>query len=130
MVKRGQDHLSRLRADVAFVPAFFVGTRQHQTILSRLRLGTCSLNYSKSSLSRNNEECLCGKRETVNHFSLECRLFESARVKMLADVRAIWKGEIDEELLLEGGGVKLSKEHWEIVSSAVAQYVLSTNKNI
>ena len=48
--KVGLDHLSRLRAEVSAAVAFFVGTRRQQTILARLRFGTCNLNFSRSRL--------------------------------------------------------------------------------
>ena len=51
--------------------AFFVGTRRQQTILARLRLSTCNLNFSRSRLDASvDEECECGGRETIRHFCL------------------------------------------------------------
>ena len=56
--KSGLDHLSRLRVDVSRSVSFFVGTRQQQTLLARLRLGTCNLNFSRARLNAGvNEEC-------------------------------------------------------------------------
>ena len=119
--KRGLDHLSRLRPCVFAASAFFVGTRRQQTILARLRFGTCNLNFSKSRLHANvNEECECGMRETVRHFLLECTLFESARSELVANVRTIRTMRdkvITEDVLLGGSGVSLSPEHWEVIVS-------------
>ena len=132
--KRGLDHLSRLRPCVSAASAFFVGTRRQQTILARLRFGTCNLNFSKSRLHANvNEECECGMRETVRHFLLECPLFESARSELVANVRTIRTMRdkvITEDVLLGGSGVSLSPEHWEVIVSSVEKYVLSTKRKI
>ena len=129
--KVGLDHLTRLRADVSAAPAFWVGTRRQQTILARLRLGTCGLNFSRSRLLANvNEECDCGKCETVRHFLLECPRFETARSELVKNIRTIHPGIINEDLLLGGGGVDLSLEHWEIVVSSVEKYVLSSKRSI
>ena len=129
--KSNTEHLSRLRADVSAAPAFFVGTRRQQTILARLRFGSCNLNAFKSRMYANvNEECECGEVETVRHFLLHCPRYESPRAEMIAKVRTIWQGVINEELLLGGGGVQMPSEHWELVVSSVANFVLSTNRSV
>ncbi len=129
--KVGLDHLSRLRPGVSAAAAFFVGTRRQQTILARLRLGTCNLNFSRSRLDAGvSEECDCGKRETVRHFLLECTRFDSARSKLVDDIRTIWPGIVNEDLLLGGSGVHLPLEHWEIIVSSLEKYVLSTKRSI
>ena len=77
-----------------------------------------------------NEECECGEVETVRHFLLHCPRFESPRAEMIAQVRTIWQGVINEELLLGGGGVQMKSEQWELVVSSVANFVLSTNRSV
>ena len=129
--KVGLDHLTRLRADVSAAPAFWVGIRRQQTILARQRLGTCGLNFSRSRLLANvNEECDCGKCETVRHFLLECPRFETARSELVKNIRTIYPGIINEDLLLGGGGVDLSLERWEIIVSSVEKYVLSSKRSV
>ena len=128
--KSGLDHLSRLRADVSFSPAFFVGTRVQQTILARLRFGTCNLNFSRSRLEPVNEECECGHLETVNHFLLHCHLYHELRQTMISEVQSVWKGVINEEVLLGGGGVRLLPEQWSIIVASVAKFVSDTKRSI
>ena len=129
--KVGLDHLSRIRADVSAAPAFFVGTRQQQTILAKLRFGTCNLNFSKSRLNAHvNEECECGMAETVGHFLLRCPRYNRFRDEMRATIRPICSGTIDEDLLLGGGGVKFTPENWETIVASVANFVLSTKRSI
>ena len=129
--KSGLDHLSRIRADVSAAPAFFVGTRLQQTLLARLRFGICKLNYSTSRFDPCvNEECKCGALETVNHFLLHCPLYEQPRSQMIDEIRSIWRGVINEDILLGGGGVRLPPQHWTIVIAAVAKFVISTKRRI
>ena len=129
--KSNTEHLSRLRADVSAAPAFLAGTRKEQTILARLRFGSCNLNAFKSRMYGNvNEECECGEIETVRHFLLHCPRYASPRTVMMTTIRTIWQGAINEELLLGGGGARLPYEHWELVVSSVAKFVLSTKRSL
>ena len=45
---------------------------------------------------------------------------------MTAKVRSFWNGAITEDFLLGGGGVRLPKEHWQLVVSTVASFVRHT----
>ena len=49
---------------------------------------------------------------------------------MLNTIRQVWKGAINEDVLLGGGAVKLSIEQWKAVISAVTNYVLQTKRKI
>ena len=49
---------------------------------------------------------------------------------MKAKVRTFWDGAITEDFLLGGGGVRLPKEHWQLVVSAVANFVKDTKRSI
>ena len=129
--KQGTQHLSRLRADVSMSPAFFIGTRQQQTVLARLRFGTCNLNASKSMrYAHVAPECDCGQVETVSHFLLHCLRYANMRTVMFSAIRTFWDGQINEEFLLGGSGVKLEAEQWELVISSVMNFVQSTKRHI
>jgi len=127
--KSGMQHLSRLRVDVSKPTAFFVGTRRQQTVLARLRFGTCGLNASRSRWYAGvNEECVCGQTETVRHFLLECELYNIARRDMIAAIRTVWNGVITEDVLLGGSGVPMLAEAWKTVVAAVANFVFNTRR--
>ena len=99
----------RLRVDTAMSSAFWVGSKQQQRILARLRFGTCELNASRSYRDRSvAAQCECGQTETVNHFLLKCSRYERQRACMLKKVRTIWKKRITEDVLLGGSGVHLN----------------------
>ena len=49
---------------------------------------------------------------------------------MFEEIRTFWQGQINEELLLGARGVRLPNEHWELVVSAVAQFVHGTKRLI
>lgn len=129
--RSGTDHLSRLRADIARAPAFFVGRKREQAVLARLRLGQCGLNLSRSRWEPGvGEDCDCGARESVQHFLLRCPLYASERESMAKAVRAVWKHDITEEVLLGGGGVRMPDEAWELVALAVAAFVRCTGRKV
>ena len=129
--KRGTEHLSRLRPDVSRPSSFFVGTRQQQTILARLRFGSCELHASRSRWYPNvSELCECGQIETVRHFLLHCEKYRQSRTKMISEIRTFWQGIISEDLLLGGATVRLQDCQWELVVAAVARFVESTNRKI
>ena len=99
--------------------------------MARLRFGSNNLNASKSRwFSNTSEQCECGATETVEHFLLYCPRFSGPRSTMKAKVRTFWDDAITEDFLLGGGGVRLSKEHWQLVVSAVADFVGDTKRSI
>ena len=129
--KRGSEHLSRIKLDVSLATGFFVGTRQEQTILARLRFGSNNLNASKSRWFFNvSNLCECGEIETVRHYLLHCSRYDQSRSSMLNEIRTFWRGFINEEFLLGAATVKLDKTHWEKVVAAVATFVRSTKRDI
>ena len=57
-------------------------------------------------------------------------LYASERESMAKAVRAVWKHDITEEVLLGGGGVRMPDEAWELVASAVAAFVRCTGRKM
>ena len=99
--------------------------------MARLRLGSNNLNASKSRWFPNvSEQCECGATETVEHFLLDCPRLSEPRTTMITKLRTFWNGAISEDFLLGGGGVRLPKEHWQLVVSAVAKFVKDTKRSI
>ena len=128
---RGMEHLSRLRADTTEPVAFFVGSKQEQRILARLRLGTCELNASRSRRQAEiGDLCTCGKTETVHHFLLECPLYQRHRKELVQKVRSVYKGIINEETLLGGSALPIFLDSWQAIVPAVATYVRATKREI
>ena len=126
--KSGTEHLSRIRTDVARAPAFFVGQKHDQALLSRLRLGQHGLNASSSRwFPGANENCNCGARETVQHFYLECPLYARNGQKMVRSIRLAWATW---EVLLGGGADRVSDKAWQVVSTSVAAFVRSTGRGV
>jgi len=129
--KSNSDHLSRLKPDISLSPAFLVGTRHEQTILSRLRCGTNNLNASKAKFNLlASPLCACGEIETVHHFLLRCPMHESYRTVMIKAIRTFWKGYINDELLLGVASPKLNMAQSAMVVTVVATFVRSTKRNI
>ena len=129
--KSGMEHLSRIRTDIARAPAFFLGSKPEQKILSRLRLGHCQLKLSASRWSAGVEEnCNCGERESIQHFLLACPRYSIPRAVMMNTVRTVWPHEVTEEVLLGGSGVRMKDGDWDVVGTAVANFVRATGRSV
>jgi len=131
-LKRGLQHLSRIKPSFSNSLAFFVGTRADQKILAKLRLGHSTLGASASRfLNDVDETCECGDEpETVAHFLLRCPLRVAERESMIEAVKSVYHDVITEEVLLGGSAVRLKEHVWSTIVRAVATFVRATRRNL
>jgi len=130
--KVGCQHLARLKPEIGYSPAFFVGAKPDQRILARLRFGQSCLNYSTSRYIQGADEvCECGTDvETAEHFLLHCPLYQQPRVRMIQSVELSSKLSATEEVLLGASSVRLDEKQWSEVVAAVAKYVRATGRSL
>lgn len=71
-------------------PYFYIGQRMPAIYHTRLRLGMSSLSAHLFPYGLSvSPDCLCGDRETVEHFLLECPRYAAHRVRLLVAVTNI-----------------------------------------
>ena len=126
------EHLFRIKPDVARQAVYFKGNRAQQTTLARLRLGH---NLLASSQSRWNlfhsPNCECKlARETVRHYLLQCPLYECERACLMNSISQVYEGLVTEEVLLGANLKGVSQEQSIEIAHAVYQFVVDTRKEV
>ena len=99
------------------------------TIL-HLRTGYCSLNEYRYKLNQcESSECVCGDIETVQHFILECPLYEDNRQKLQKNLfQKLVIPYLDMDLLL-GYSENENLSGWrESVICELGQYIANTGR--
>jgi ribonuclease HI len=127
----GVDCLARLIPIVSHWPVIFLGSRREQTLLARLRLGHCRLQYHTSRFSPHNDGlCHCGEMETVCHFLIWCPRYAASRVILFSEVSSVYSYAITEQVLLGKPVGKLSVRAHRLIISAVFTFVVSTGRHL
>lgn len=88
------------------------GYRRKDVIITRLRIGHTSLNYSLYKIGKHESgKCdNCGELETVNHIILECPAYERERFDLIQELGQLEDKVISLKVLL-GNGLRQSKIH-------------------
>ena len=104
-------------------------TKALYNILVQLRTGYCTLNEYKHKTGQTDEpNCICGAKETVHHYLLECPLTEEKRETMLnklgkeCGIRNINVSNILTHIQGE------QQEHTKHKLSIVTEFIRSTGK--
>jgi hypothetical protein len=127
----GVDCLARLTPVVSHWPVIFLGTRREQTLLARLRLGHCRLEYHTSRFHPHNAGlCHCGELETICHFLMWCPRYATFRVVMFRKVSSVYSTAITERVLLGRPVGRLSVQAHRLIISAVFTFVVSTGRDL
>jgi len=122
---KGQ-HLAIIRSSLGYWPWTEHLNRRLETAMARLRLGHVGLN---KHLFRFNmvpsDQCVCGEVETVQHFLLECPLYEQLRAAMRIKL-LMQKVECNLKNLLGGGIYDVDTQ--ESIQKIVYLYLQGTGK--
>ena len=76
-------HLFQLRSKVDFKLDHTFQSSHGEKIISQLRTGYTELNeYLQKCIIKNDANCECGEKETINHYLLECENYDNEREQM------------------------------------------------
>ena len=76
-------HLFQLRSRVNFILNHTFQSSFGEKIIIQLRTGYTGLNeYLQKCNIKNDANCECGEKETINHYLLECENYENEREQM------------------------------------------------
>jgi hypothetical protein len=105
--------------------------RREQTLLARLRLGHCRLEYHTSRFHPNNAGlCHCGELENICNFLMWCPRYAAFRVVMFRKISSVYSSAITERVLLGRPVGRLSVQAHKLIISAVFTYVVSTGRDL
>ena len=127
----GLDSLCRLRVSVDRWSVVPLGSRPAQTTLARLRIGHCRLNFRLSRFDSDiSPLCACGLSESVSHFLLICPLHSVHRERMFSTVATVFRGVINEDILLGSAAVPRDASALTIIVHAVYDFVKACGRRI
>lgn len=127
----GEEHLSRLHTSISANKRFFVGSRQTQTALARLRLAHSSLNAHAARFYPINPICECGlSQETTSHFLLDCKLYNSQREALKFRLSNLLPYDIplSEGVLLGSENSPIHKSLYPQVAKATMDFIWRTER--
>ena len=126
--------LLKLRAPKRPHPYLFFGTKQGNTLHTKLRLGVSSLNSHRHAVGKaDSPACRCGhRREDAQHFLLACPLHDNARTDLfhsvsltISNFRNLSRKEQTKLLMY---GPQSDHRADRMVATAVQQFIMTTRR--
>lgn len=123
-------HLGKLRDNVLSQTPVDTGSRIADVAIFRLRIGHAAVKQYLHRIKRSDTPYCneCGENETIEHYLLECKLYESQRNNFLWKIMTILKKLPDITLKLILGGENYQPSANARIINALADYLRATGR--